>query len=109
MNAFAQTFCQKFPAIPVIFGETILDADDWEIICKAFNVETMDGRALTALFLFTSSLIVRKDTPKLFAKYKKRYSPHASVASLYLWAIAGGACASLKDCAPAKNRSVKSR
>lgn len=26
-----------------------------------------------------------------FAKYKKRYSPHGSVASLYLWAIAGGA------------------
>lgn len=51
----------------------------------------------------------RTITPKLFAKYKKRYSPHASVASLYLWAIAGGACASLKDCAPAKNRSAKSR
>lgn len=51
----------------------------------------------------------RAITPKLFAKYKKRYSPHASVASLYLWAIAGGACASLKDCAPAKNRSAKSR
>jgi DNA-3-methyladenine glycosylase II len=30
----------------------------------------------------------RKITPKLFAKYKKRYSPYASVASLYLWAIA---------------------
>ncbi len=26
-----------------------------------------------------------------FAKYKKRYSPYGSVASLYLWAIAGGA------------------
>ncbi len=26
-----------------------------------------------------------------FAKYAKRYSPHGSVASLYLWAIAGGA------------------
>ena len=51
----------------------------------------------------------RAITPKLFAKYKKRYSPHASVASLYLWAIAGGACASLKDCAPAKNRGAKSR
>ena len=51
----------------------------------------------------------RKITPKLFAKYKKRYSPHASVASLYLWAIAGGACASLKDCAPVKNRGAKSR
>ncbi len=51
----------------------------------------------------------RTITPKLFAKYKKRYSPHASVASLYLWAIAGGACLTLKDCAPAKNRGAKSK
>ena len=29
---------------------------------------------------------------KLFQKYKLRYSPYASIASLYLWAIAGGAC-----------------
>ncbi len=49
----------------------------------------------------------RTITPKLFAKYKKRYSPYASVASLYLWAIAGGACASLKDCALVKNRGAK--
>ena len=33
----------------------------------------------------------RNITPKLFAKYKRRYSPYATVASLYLWAIAGGA------------------
>ena len=29
----------------------------------------------------------RKITPKLFEKYKQRYSPYASVASLYLWAV----------------------
>ena len=29
----------------------------------------------------------REITPKLFEKYKKRYSPYASVASLYLWAL----------------------
>ena len=33
----------------------------------------------------------RKITPVLFNKYKRRYSPYATVASLYLWAIAGGA------------------
>ncbi|MDR2181983.1 MAG: DNA-3-methyladenine glycosylase [Treponema sp.] len=33
----------------------------------------------------------RAITPKLFAKYKKRYSPYSTTASLYLWAIAGGA------------------
>ena len=27
----------------------------------------------------------------IFEKYRKRYSPYASVASLYIWAIAGGA------------------
>jgi len=39
----------------------------------------------------------RKITPALFAKYKRRYSPHGTVASLYLWAIAGGAAPALKD------------
>jgi len=29
-------------------------------------------------------------TKERFARYKKRYSPYASVASLYLWEIAGG-------------------
>ena len=39
----------------------------------------------------------RKITPMLFAKYKRRYSPYSTVASLYLWAIAGGACPALSD------------
>jgi DNA-3-methyladenine glycosylase II len=47
----------------------------------------------------------RKITPALFAKYKRRYSPYASVASLYLWAIAGGACPSLTD--PAQKKIKK--
>ena len=42
----------------------------------------------------------RKITPRLFAKYQRRYSPCATVASLYLWAIAGGACAGMTDPAP---------
>ena len=33
----------------------------------------------------------RKVTRELFEKYRRRYSPYGSVASLYLWAIAGGA------------------
>lgn len=40
----------------------------------------------------------KKITPKLFEKYRKRYSPYGSVASLYLWAIAGGAIPEMKDC-----------
>ena len=37
----------------------------------------------------------RKITPQLFAKYKRRYSPYGSVASLYLWQVAGGGCEDL--------------
>lgn len=44
----------------------------------------------------------RKITPELFAKYRRRYAPHASVASLYLWAVAGGAIPHLKDLAARK-------
>ena len=42
----------------------------------------------------------RKITPALFEKYKRRYAPYATVASLYLWAIAGGECPGLVDHAP---------
>lgn len=42
----------------------------------------------------------RKITPQLFARYKKRYSPYATVASLYLWQISQGACTGLVDLAP---------
>jgi DNA-3-methyladenine glycosylase II len=34
---------------------------------------------------------------KICDEYWKRYSPYASVASLYLWAIAGGAIEELTD------------
>ena len=42
----------------------------------------------------------RRITPQLFAKYRRRYSPYGSTASLYLWAIAGGAMPGLRDWAP---------
>lgn len=44
----------------------------------------------------------RKIDKKLFEKYKRRYSPYGTVASLYLWAIAGGAIEGMKDYAPKK-------
>jgi DNA-3-methyladenine glycosylase II len=49
----------------------------------------------------------RKITPLLFARYKKRYAPYATVASLYLWAIAGGACPDLVEHAPKTKMRVK--
>ncbi|MDR2739129.1 MAG: DNA-3-methyladenine glycosylase 2 family protein [Treponema sp.] len=39
---------------------------------------------------------------KKFEKYRLRFSPYATVASLYLWAIAGGAIDGMKDYAPKK-------
>lgn len=48
----------------------------------------------------------RAITPKLFAKYRRRFSPHGTVASLYLWAIAGGAIPEMRDYAPKKKPSA---
>lgn len=42
----------------------------------------------------------RKIPRPLFEKYRRRYSPYGSVASLYLWEIAGGAIEGMKDYAP---------
>ena len=39
----------------------------------------------------------RKIDRKLFEKYRRRFSPYGSVASLYLWAVAGGAVPGMKD------------
>lgn len=46
-------------------------------------------------------------TSELFRKYKRRYSPYGSVASLYLWAVAGGAIPGMHDWAPKKSRLSK--
>ena len=42
----------------------------------------------------------RRIDRKLFEKYRRRFSPYCSVASLYLWAVAGGAVEGMKDFAP---------
>ena len=39
----------------------------------------------------------RKITKALFEKYRRRLSPYGSVASLYFWAVAGGAIPDLTD------------
>ena len=48
----------------------------------------------------------RKIDKKLFEKYRRRFSPYCSVASLYLWAVSGGAIPGMKDYAP---KTVKSK
>jgi DNA-3-methyladenine glycosylase II len=42
----------------------------------------------------------RKIDRKLFEKYHRRLSPYCSVASLYFWAVSGGAIPEMKDYAP---------
>lgn len=41
-------------------------------------------------------------TRPLFEKYRRRFAPYCSVASLYLWEVAGGAIPELTDPAPRK-------
>lgn len=50
----------------------------------------------------------RKIDRKLFEKYRRRFSPYGSVASLYLWAVAGGAVEGMRDYAP-KKKAVSSK
>mgnify|MGYP002311800936 CR=1 FL=1 len=47
----------------------------------------------------------RKIDRKLFEKYRLRFSPYCSVASLYLWAVAGGAIPGMKDYAQKKGEN----
>ena len=42
----------------------------------------------------------RRIDRKLFEKYRRRISPYCSVASLYLWAVSGGAIPGMRDYAP---------
>lgn len=49
----------------------------------------------------------RKIDRRLFEKYRRRLSPYGSVASLYFWAVAGGAVPELRDWAPAKSKASK--
>ncbi len=67
------------------------------------------------IFSFTDLAIVRgirmlyrhrKVDRALFEKYRRRFSPYGSVASLYLWAVSGGALQELSDPAPKKVKKV---
>lgn len=51
----------------------------------------------------------RRITPQLFRKYHRRYTPVASIASLYLWEIVSGAVPRMKDYAPLSEAEKKRR
>lgn len=46
----------------------------------------------------------RKIDRGLFEKYRRRFSPYGSVASLYLWEVSGGAIPELHDHAPKEKK-----
>lgn len=46
----------------------------------------------------------RKIDRKLFEKYRRRFSPYCSVASLYLWAVSNGVIPEMRDYAPKNKR-----
>lgn len=46
----------------------------------------------------------RKIDRKLFEKYRRRFSPYCSVASLYLWAVSNGEIPEMRDYAPKNKR-----
>lgn len=46
----------------------------------------------------------RKIDKKLFEKYRRRFSPYCSTASLYFWAVASGEIPNMKDYAPKKDK-----
>ncbi len=49
----------------------------------------------------------RRIDRRLFEKYRRRFSPCNSVASLYFWAVAGGAIEGMKDYAPKQKQNDK--
>ncbi|WP_010254800.1 DNA-3-methyladenine glycosylase family protein [Treponema primitia] len=44
---------------------------------------------------------------KKFEKYRRKFSPYGTVASLYIWTVAGGTIAGMKDYAPKKKAGSK--
>ena len=46
---------------------------------------------------------------RIFERYRRRLSPYGSTASLYFWAVAGGAIPGMKDFAPRKKAAPKKR
>ena len=51
----------------------------------------------------------RKIDRNTFEKYRRRLSPYCSVASLYFWAVAGGAIPEMKDYAPKRSAKKSER
>jgi DNA-3-methyladenine glycosylase II len=118
--AYIQDFTRK-----IIAGEFVLDAlkdkSDGEIIeqltaLKGVGVWTAEMIMIFCLqrldILSYHDLAIHRGLrmlyhhksidKKKFETYRRRFSPYNTVASLYLWAIAGGAIEGMKDYAPSQ-------
>lgn len=51
----------------------------------------------------------RRITRSLYERYRRRFSPYGSVASLYVWAVAGGAIEGYKDYLPGNSRKKRGK
>lgn len=72
-----------------------------------FSMQRMDIMSYGDLAILRGMRMVhhhRAITKDMFARYHRRYSPYASVASLYFWAVAGGAIEGMKDYAPKRKK-----
>ncbi len=101
-------------ALQVLTGELDIDAlatlSDEEVCARLTRLEGIGVWSAQMLMLFSmqrpdilsyDDLAIRRGLCKLhhlpaidrrlFERYRRRYSPYGSVASLYLWAVAGGA------------------
>lgn len=96
--------------------EALHELSDEQVVCRLCQIRGVGAWTAEMLMIFSMQrpdvmswndlaihrglrMLYRKKiiTPELFAKYKRCYSPYASTASLYIWAIAGGACSTLTD------------
>lgn len=75
-----------------------------------FSMQRPDVLSFGDLAIFCGLRMIyhhRRIDRRLFEKYRRRFSPCNSVASLYLWAVAGGAIEGMKDYAPKQKQNDK--
>jgi DNA-3-methyladenine glycosylase II len=101
--------------------QALPDAEVCKILCQLDGVGAWTAEMLMLFSLCRPDIVSHGDlailrgmrmlyrheriTRPLFEKYRRRYSPHGSVASLYLWAIAGNAIDGMRDRAAMATRS----
>ena len=122
---FKKADCIKDFAEKVYLGEFDIDSldglPDKEVVAKLSKLKSVGVWTAEMLLIFSlrrpdvlsyGDLAIRRGLGilhrhesidrKLFDKYARRYSPHGTVASLYLWALVGGAAPEIGARAPGK-------